>query len=46
VHIQAEEKNIPKVIFGVSNTGIWITDIDIKKPKLEDVFLQIARQEQ
>lgn len=43
VLINTEEKLIPKIIFGLSNTGIWITDIEIKKPTLEDVFLQIAR---
>lgn len=43
VLINTEEKLIPKIIFGLSNTGIWITDIEVKKPTLEDVFLQIAR---
>ena len=43
VLINTEEKLIPKVIFGLSNTNIWITDIEVKKPTLEDVFLQIAR---
>lgn len=45
VLINTEEKLIPKIIFGLSNTGIWITDIEVKKPTLEDVFLQIARGE-
>lgn len=45
VHITIEEKEIPKTIFKVSNTGIWITDIEIQKPTLEDFFLQIARGE-
>lgn len=45
VHINVEEKAIPKTIFKVSNTGIWITDIEIQKPTLEDFFLQIARGE-
>ena len=43
VLINTEEKLIPKIIFGLSNTNIWITDIEVKKPTLEDVFLQIAR---
>jgi ABC-2 type transport system ATP-binding protein len=43
VLINTEEKLIPKMIFGLSNTGIWITDIEVKKPTLEDVFLEIAR---
>lgn len=43
VEITVNEKDIPKVIFKVSNTGIWITDIEVHKPTLEDFFLQIAR---
>jgi ABC-2 type transport system ATP-binding protein len=43
VIIDTHEKDIPGLIFGISKTGIWITDIEIKKPTLEDVFLQIAR---
>jgi hypothetical protein len=34
---------IPALIFGLSEQGIWITDIEVKKPTLEDVFLRIAR---
>lgn len=45
VSINLEEKLIPKIIFGLSNVDIWITDIEVKKPTLEDVFLQIARGE-
>lgn len=45
VHINIDEKNIPKIIFKASKAGIWITDIEVKKPTLEDVFLQIARGE-
>lgn len=41
--IQIEEKKIPEVIFGLSKLGVWITDIEVIKPSLEDVFLQIAR---
>ncbi len=43
VTISTEEKLIPGIIFDISKKGIWITDIEIKKPTLEDVFLQIAR---
>ncbi|OGH38504.1 MAG: hypothetical protein A2905_02055 [Candidatus Levybacteria bacterium RIFCSPLOWO2_01_FULL_36_10] len=43
VTIDTEEKLIPKIIFGISKKGVWITDIEVKKPTLEDVFLQIAR---
>lgn len=45
VTIDTEETLIPKIIFGMSNAGIWITNIEVKKPSLEDVFLQIARGE-
>jgi ABC-2 type transport system ATP-binding protein len=43
VSIDTTEKLIPSLIFGLSEQGIWITDIEVKKPTLEDVFLQIAR---
>ena len=43
VIIETEEKFIPKLIFGMSKADIWITDIEIKKPTLEDFFLHIAR---
>ena len=43
VSIETTEKLIPSLIFGLSEQGIWITDIEVKKPTLEDVFLQIAR---
>lgn len=43
VLIKTEEKLIPKLIFGISKENIWIIDIEVKKPTLEDVFLQIAR---
>lgn len=45
VSIKTKEQTIPKLIFGLSQQNIWITDIDIKKPTLEDVFLHIARGE-
>lgn len=43
VTINTEERLIPKIIFGLGKVGIWITDIEVKKPTLEDFFLQIAR---
>lgn len=45
VVIDTEEKSIPELIFGLSKAGIDIHDIEVKKPTLEDVFLQIARGE-
>jgi len=43
--ILTSEKLIPKVLFGISKTNIFISDIEIQKPSLEDVFLKIARKE-
>lgn len=45
ITIDTEEKSIPSTIFGISKADIWITDIEIKKPTLEDFFLKIARGE-
>ncbi len=45
VIVKTKERNIPKLIFGLSEKGIWIKDIEVKKPTLEDVFLHIARGE-
>ncbi|MFA6016722.1 MAG: ABC transporter ATP-binding protein [Patescibacteria group bacterium] len=45
VYITTEEKALPKIIFDLSKVGIWMTDIEVKKPTLEHVFLQIARGE-
>ncbi len=45
VIINTKESLIPKLIFGVSREDIYITDIEVKKPTLEDVFLTIARGE-
>lgn len=43
VEIETEEKLVPKIIFGLSNEDVWITDIEVKKPTLEDFFLHMAR---
>ena len=43
VLVTTEAHRIPQAIFDIGNCGVRITDIDIKKPTLEDVFLQIAR---
>lgn len=45
VLIDTEEKLIPTLIFGISKSGLWISDIEVMKPTLEDVFLQVARGE-
>lgn len=44
VVIKTKESLIPKLIFGVSNEDIYITDIEVKKPTLEDVFINFARK--
>lgn len=43
VELEISEAKIPSILFGLSKIGVWITDIDIKKPNLENVFLDIAR---
>jgi len=45
VSIDTTEKMIPALVFGISERGVWITDIEVKKPNLEDVFMRIARGE-
>src|SRR5436305_10365170 len=42
IAISTQERLIPEVLFGISRTGVYITDIEIQKPTLADVFLQIA----
>lgn len=44
VEIQALETDIPKVLFGLKSNEVWITNITIEKPSLEDVFLTISQQ--
>ena len=41
--VESEERAIPGVLFGIANAGAVITDIEIEKPTLEDVFLDFAR---
>lgn len=43
VSIKASEDSIPKIIIDINKAGLWITDIEINKPTLEDFFLNIAR---
>lgn len=44
VEITIDEKQIPKVLFGFAKEKIWITDIEIEKPSLDDVFLAVAEK--
>jgi ABC-2 type transport system ATP-binding protein len=41
--ITTQERAIPGIIAGINGLGAEIVDIDLRKPDLEDVFLQIAR---
>ena len=43
VVVTTEEHQVPRAIFEVGQAGVHVLDIDIRKPSLEDVFLQIAR---
>jgi ABC-2 type transport system ATP-binding protein len=43
VVVDTKAKQVPGLILGLSQSGIEITDIEVHKPTLEDVFLQIAR---
>jgi ABC-2 type transport system ATP-binding protein len=43
VVVTTEEHKVPRAIYDIGNAGVEVTDIDIRKPTLEDVFLQIAR---
>ena len=43
VIIQTEEKDIPKIFSVIDRERIKVTDVEVKRPTMEDVFLQIAR---
>lgn len=42
--IKISSKHIPALLAAIHKAGITVTDIDIAKPTLEDVFLDIARK--
>jgi ABC-2 type transport system ATP-binding protein len=44
VVITTAEHCVPRAILAVGNSGVELLDVDIRKPTLEDVFLQIARK--
>ncbi|HEY8692012.1 MAG TPA: ABC transporter ATP-binding protein [Chloroflexota bacterium] len=46
VTVTTEEALIPRAILAINAAGVTITDLDVKKPSLEDVFLRIARGQQ
>lgn len=41
--IEVGEEEIPKIMINLSGLGIWITEVNIKRPTLADVFLEIAQ---
>ena len=43
VEIHLAEKLVPKVLLGLGKIHVWITDIEVEKPDLEDVFLAVAK---
>ncbi|MEK7592566.1 MAG: ABC transporter ATP-binding protein [Patescibacteria group bacterium] len=43
IEVSLPENDIPALLFDLGKKKIWITNIDVKKPRLEDVFLQIAK---
>ncbi len=45
IEVPTEEAAIPEFLYGLSKAGSAITDIEVVKPTLEDVFLQIARSD-
>ena len=44
VIVTTHERDIPQIIYDLGHMGTAITDIDVRKPDLEDVFLQIAQE--
>lgn len=40
----SDEEKIAKVLIGLSKQSIWIIDVEVEKPSLEDVFLMISRK--
>jgi ABC-2 type transport system ATP-binding protein len=43
VIVTTDEHHVPRAIYDIGNAGVHVLEIDIQKPTLEDVFLQIAR---
>ncbi len=44
VVVELSDREVPKALFGLSKSGVWLTDIDIERPDLEDVFLSFAKR--
>lgn len=43
VMVKCEEEDIAGVMRGLSETGVRLVEVEVVKPSLEDVFLEIAR---
>jgi ABC-2 type transport system ATP-binding protein len=43
VLVETHEPLIPELVFRLGEAGVAVTDLEVRKPTLEDVFLQIAR---
>jgi ABC-2 type transport system ATP-binding protein len=43
VVVTTEDHRVPGAIYDIGNAGVHVLEIDIRRPTLEDVFLQIAR---
>jgi len=44
VKIVSKDETASGILFGLKEAGIWITDIDIQRPTLEDVFVTLSRK--
>ncbi len=44
VHLKIKEDDLPGILIDLSDKGVWITEVDLKKPDLKDVFIKIARE--
>ncbi len=44
VEISLPEEMIPKVLFGITKTELFVSHIEIIRPTMEDVFVSIARK--
>jgi len=41
--VTTEDHQVPRAIYDIGSAGVHVLEIDIRRPTLEDVFLQIAR---
>lgn len=43
ISVTLDEQEIPNVLYGLGDAGVIVTDIEIEKPDLEDVFMAVAK---